>query len=89
MSIYLRLGGAGLILLGAILVGREYSAYLNRRLSEYRGLLSLLSHAEGVIGRNLSYGKELWRGFEDAALEKCGLLPALREGRGLADAFAE
>lgn len=89
MSLYLRLGGAALLLVGAIFVSREYSGYIDRRISEYRSLVALLSHAEGKISRFLSFGGELWRDFSDDVLEGCGLLPLLRGGSGLALAFDE
>ncbi len=80
--------GGGLLLGGAVLASREYSAYLDRRLADYRGLLALLEHARGMIDRYLSYGAELWRGLENEAMERCGLLPLLKEGLGLGVAFA-
>lgn len=89
MTDYLRLGGAALIMIGALLICHSYESYLKKRLSEYRGLVSLISHAEGEISGFLTYGSELWRSFSDDALEKCGLLPLLREGRSLAEAFVE
>lgn len=85
----LRLFGAGALLLSAIFVSGEYSKFLDRRISEYRGIVSLLSHAEGGIERSLSYGGRLWQSFEDEALERCGLLELLREGKGLSAAFCE
>ncbi len=87
--IYLRLLGAGLILAAALLLCGEYSARLNKRLAEYRGLLALLSHARLKIEKSLSYGSMLWQGFCDDVLEKNRLLPLLREGRGLYEAFEE
>lgn len=89
MSLYLRWGGVILLLIAALTVNRGYRDYLNRRLAEYRGLLGLIQHAEGMISKFLSYGKNLWRDFSDSALEKCGLLPALREGKSLSLAFDE
>lgn len=87
--IFLRLVGAALLLAAAIFLSREYSSYLEGRLSEYRGLVALLSHAEEKIERSLSFGEELWRDFQDDVMEKCGLLPLLREGKGIAEAFGE
>lgn len=85
----LRLFGAGALLLAAIFVSGEYSKFLDRRIAEYRGIAALLSHAEGGIERSLSYGGRLWQSFEDEALERCGLLSLLREGKGLSAAFGE
>ncbi|MBQ8414438.1 MAG: hypothetical protein IJX58_04245 [Clostridia bacterium] len=87
MKDYFRLGGAAMLMLGAIFISRAYEGYLNRRIAEYRGLIALLSHAEGKISRFLSHGCELWRDFSDEALEKCELLKHLREGVDLKEAF--
>ncbi len=89
MSLYLRWGGAVLLMIGALLTSRAYESYLKRRIGEYRGLVSLIAHAEGEIAKFLAHGSELWRSFKDEALEKCGLLPALREGGSLFSAFQE
>ena len=87
MSPFVKWIGIALLILGALLVGREYEKYLMRRVAEYRGLLALICHAEFMISRSLAYGKELWRGFSDDSLEKCELLPVLREGESLKNAF--
>lgn len=77
----------GLIMLSAILLGREYSAYADRQVREREGFIALLLHIEREIGRSLSYGLGLWRGFSDPSLERCGFLPLLREGCSPEDAF--
>ena len=87
MSIYLRWGGAILLMLGALYFSRGYEKYLMRRVAEQDGLADLISHVGGMINRFLSSGEELWRDFHNDALEKCGLLPSLRGGMGLKDAF--
>jgi hypothetical protein len=87
MNTFLRLGGAALVAIGALFVSKEYEKYLVKRGDEYRGLLALLSHAEGQISKFLAYGSALWRNFDDESLERCGLLPELRDGKGLSEAF--
>lgn len=87
MGIYLKWAGAGVILLCALMVGRDYTAYVRERLSQYRGFVALLSHIEGMISRFLTPQDGLWHSFSDDALEKCGFLPALRSGKGLSEAF--
>ena len=87
MNIYLRLGGAVIIMAGSIYASYSYEKYINRRVAEYKGLLRLVSHAESRVSDFLSYGRGLWQGFSDDALEACGLLPALREGESLFAAF--
>ena len=79
----------GLIMLSAILLGREYSAYADRQVREQAGFIALLLHIERRIGHSLSYGSDLWRGFSDPDLEKCGFLPLLSEGFSPRDAFAK
>ena len=76
-----------MILLCALFVGREYTAYIKKRLSEYRGFASLIAHIEGMISRFLTPQDSLWQSFSDEVLEKCGFLAALREGGSLSDAF--
>lgn len=87
MNYYLRLVGAVLVGVGAILILRGYERYLNRRLEEYRGLISLVSHAEGEISKFLTYGSELFRNFTCPTLERCGLMSAIAEEGGLYSAF--
>lgn len=87
MSIYFRWGGIALLMIAALCINRGYKDYLDRRLSEFLGLFSLVEHAKDMISKFLSYGKELWRDYSDEQLEKCGLLSALREGKSLSEAF--
>lgn len=89
MSFYLRFLGGGLVMIAAMITSGEYSAYAKRRLSQYSGLVALLSHMEGMISRFLASGDGLWRGFENEALESTGLLSSLKEGKSLAAAFSE
>lgn len=81
--------GIGAMAITALWVGRGYSTYADRRLGEMRGLSALFLHMESRLGRTLDYGGELYRGFDDEFLEKCGFLPLLREERPLYDAFSE
>ena len=81
--------GIGAMAITALWIGRGYSAYADRRLGEMSGISALILHMESRLGRTLDYGAELYRGFEDEFLEKCGLLPLLREGKAPSDAFHE
>lgn len=81
--------GIGAMAITALWIGRGYSAYADRRLGEMGGMSRLILHIESRLGRTLDYGAELYRGFDDEFLEKCGFLPLLREGRSLYDAFSE
>lgn len=88
MSDFLRILGGALLLLCALLVGREYSAYAGRRIAEHQGFIALISHSEGMIGRFLSSGDELWRGFDNEALERVGFLPLIKDGKDADSAFS-
>ena len=81
--------GIGAMAITALWIGRGYSAYADRRLGEMGGISALILHMESRLGRTLDYGAELYRGFDDEFLEKCGFLPLLRDGRPLYDAFSE
>ena len=79
----------GAMAITALWIGRGYSAYADRRLGEMRGLSALILHIESRLGRTLDYGAELYRGFDDEFLRKCGFLDLLSEGKPLHDAFSE
>ena len=81
--------GIGAMAMTALWIGRGYSAYADRRLGEICGISALILHIESRLVRTLDYGAELYRGFDDEFLEKCGFLPLLREGKPLYDAFSE
>ena len=81
--------GIGAMAITALWVCRGYTAYADRRLGEMRGLSALFLHMESRLSRTLDYGGELYRGFDNDFLEKCGFLPLLREGKPLYDAFSE
>ena len=87
MNTYIRLFGAAFIMLSALFVGREYSSFSDKRTSELRGFLLFVRHVGGRVANFLSYGDELFSGFENESLESCGFLPALRDGEDFADAF--
>lgn len=86
MGLFLRLSGAGVLLLAAFYISREYSLYLDRRLREYEALCALLSHERE---RGNCKGKSALADFVDECLEKSGILSALREGKDLFASFSE
>ena len=55
MSLFFKWGGIALVMIGAMLVSREYESYLDRRICEYRGLVAMISHAESEIGKSSTY----------------------------------
>jgi hypothetical protein len=87
MSGFFRILGGGILVLSAFLLSVEYSSYAKRRVDHYLSLASLFSHAGGVISRFLLSGSEMWRDFHSEELERVGLLPCLREGTSLSEAF--
>lgn len=87
MSVGWRLVGVGLVLVAAIIASGEYKLYAKRRILQYEGFAALLFHLEGMISRYLSSGDGLYRGFENAELERIGFLPLIRGGDRPADAL--
>jgi len=87
MSEILRLFGSVLIVLGAIILGRGYGEYCERRLKESEGFLAFLVHARGEVVRSLTPPEGFVRSFRSEALEGSGFLSALRGGESLGSAF--
>jgi len=87
--LYLRWCGAALLLICALICGREYSAYIDRRVREGEGYLSLLSYIEKMIDSYLTPLSEIFSGFECEALEKSGFLPSVRSGKTASEVLAE
>ena len=87
MTFYLKLFGGLLLLVGALLISQEYSAYCKRRILEYDGFIALLLHAESKISKYLASGEGLWRDFENDALLKCGFLECIKSGDTPLSAF--
>lgn len=79
MTAYLRWGGAALLVVCAILVGREYKKYTEKRLAEGEGILALARHAEGRIEKYLTPRRGLWVDFRCDALSSSALLRVLSE----------
>lgn len=87
MSFYLRVFGSVLVVLAALILGKEYSAYVNKRCSESDGFLLFLLHIKGEVSRFLTPPDGFARSFENDALSRTGFLTSLAEGVGLKDAF--
>lgn len=88
MSLYIRLGGAAVVMIAALLISRCYEKYLLKRVDEYSGLVLLVRHMENEITKYLAYGSRLWSDFRHDGLEKCGFLPALRECGSICEALS-
>ena len=89
MSAFGRFVGGGLVVLAAMLASNAYSDYAKRRILQYSGLIALFSHAEGMILSFLASGDGLFRDFRSDELERVGLLPLLRGGTSLKNAFSK
>lgn len=87
MSIYIRIFGAVFIMLSALFIGREYSRFSDKRIGELRGFLLFVRHVGGRVSNYLSFGNELFWGFECGELESVGFLSHLREGKSLYESF--
>lgn len=89
MSIYLRWGGAILIMLSALWLSRAYRDYLDKGVRELRGFISLITHIEAKVGCFLTPSDGLWSTFSDTALVQNGFLSALESGKTLSEAFED
>lgn len=87
MNLYIRIFGGAFIMIAALLVGKEYSRFSDKRIAELRGFLLFIRHIGAEVSKFLSSGEELFWRFENEALEASGFLPSLREGMGLKESF--
>lgn len=87
MSFYLRVVGAMLLAIFALLFANSYSAYVRRSLSELEGFVTLLSHIRGKISVSLASQSVLFSELDCDSLERCGFLPSVRGGALARDAF--
>lgn len=87
MSLALRLLGAAALMVFALIFGREYSLYVERRLAEGDAFLALISHVERMISEYLAPPEVIFADFSSDELEECGFLPAVRAGLSPADAI--
>ena len=72
----------GLLLsfLGPLFLGLISARGESLRLQRERGMLKLMLHGEEKIRHSLCPRDELFFDFENAALSRCGFLPALKAG---------
>ena len=88
MRAALRLFGACAIALSALVMSRAYAVFIKRRVGEYMSILAFLELMRREISCYLCTPRELAEQCSDELLDEVGFLAALREGRGLADAFS-
>lgn len=87
MSDILRYAISITFLLSAYLISSGYSSYASARLSEYTAYLKLFTHVEWALTTRAATVKAWCLGFTEPTLEKLGLLPLLREGAAVKDAY--
>ena len=76
-----------LLPLAALLLSVGYSRFAERRLSEYRALLSLLSYLKGRMSTRLETVPEMLSGFSEPALMRSGLFDGVARGEGIYRSF--
>ena len=76
-------------MLCALLIGRGYTRYINKRISEGDGFIAFLNHAKEEIAMFLSPPARLCRGFFDESLDEIGFIDAIRSCGNLGDAFLQ
>ncbi len=89
MSFYFRIFGSVLVVLAAIVLGREYSKYAVKRCAQGDGFVLFLIHIKGEISRFLTTPDGFLRGFECEALAEVGFLSALAERADLDAAYRQ
>ena len=87
MSLALRLLGALALMIFALIFGREYSAYVERRLAEGDAFLALVAHVERMISEYLAPPEVIFADFSSDELEQCGFLSAVRSGSSPSEAM--
>lgn len=87
MRFFLKILGGGMLVVLAVSLSKGYKCFLENRLKEYEGLLSLISHFDMKVRNYLSFGSAVWRDFSNEIMEKCGVLPLLRDGETLSSAL--
>lgn len=87
MSFTLRVLGAIILLLSAIVCGRAYEKYASRSLLELEELTRALRHIKSRISTFLSPRRELLSGFESEILSRSGFLLRVADGEELCSAL--
>ena len=87
MSAYVKLAGAALLLIFSLYVGREYTRYVEKRLSALRGVIALVAYARGRIEGFLTPKEGLWRDFNNEADALAPFFALINEGVCPPDAF--
>ncbi len=79
--------GLCIFALGAVLIYKKYTSYLEHRVLLASAFLDFLKHVRTRISCFLTPVSELCEGYESPPLTECGFLPLLKEGKSLAYAY--
>lgn len=84
----LKVIGSAMIMIAALVISKEYKAFITARVERLSGYLELLSHIERVIGVSMTPQHRICEGFSHPALEE-KFLPGLRESGEFSAAYGE
>ena len=73
--------------LAALIIGRGYSVYVDRRIAECEELCELLIHIRARVGCFLSPVSEMLSDFHSDRLSELGFVREVCDGRGLSEAY--
>lgn len=82
----LKIIGSAMIMIAALVISKEYKAFITARVERLSGYLELLSHIERVIGVSMTPQHRICEGFSHPALEE-EFLPRLRKCGELSSAY--
>ena len=89
MNLYVRWGGAALLTIGALALGKGYSDYVKRRLEETEGFIALTDFVKGKLEKYRTPADGLFSDFYEERLDPLGLPEALRRGERAASVYAD
>ena len=82
----LKVIGSTMIMIAALVISKEYKAFITARVEMLSGYLELLSHIERVIGVSMTPQHRICEGFSHPVLEE-EFLPRLRKCGELSSAY--
>ena len=88
MSTLFRYAGLALVALAAYFLGRSYEERENARVRALDGFVGLVRHIRTAVATYLEPIPRAVLSFADEELERIGLLPLLRDGGVLSEAYA-
>ena len=79
--------GVAAVIFAIFLGWREYSSYLDRKISFCRAFLGAVTDYREKVRCYLDSPREWARDYSDSLLDECGFLPALRDGADFDSAY--